>query len=228
MLQAARHATRLLSRLPDLPHLNSPHLTPMEHHLIMSTQQHFDPYPRAGPELKNGIRWQARLITGGGYGVGSTIVKSFAEVGVAEIILLGRTEAKLKSTAEKLASFNNITIRLYEVDISSKSDVKKLFDSLTVSASIPVNNAGFMATPTNFILADLDEYWEAITIHVYGTALITQSFLGHRETLKPSAPAVVITLSTRCLLRPYSPPLLLWCQQSRFGSLVRDDCRWCS
>ncbi len=163
----------------------------------MSPQQHFDPYPRAGPALlKKEFAGKSVLVTGGGYGIGSAIAKSFAEAGVAEIILAGRTETKLKATADELASFKDTKVSFYQVDISSKSDVKKLFDSLTVSPDVLVNNAGFMATPANFIQADLDEYWEAFTINVYGTALVTQSFLRHREALKASTPAVVISLNT--------------------------------
>lgn len=163
----------------------------------MSTQQHFDPYSRADPALlKNEFAGKSVLITGGGYGIGPAIAKSFAEAGVAEIILVGRTESKLKSTAAELASFKNTKVSFYQVDISSKSDVKKLFDSLTISPDVLVNNAGFMATPANFIQADLDEYWEAFTINVYGTALVTQSFLRHREALKAGTPAVVISLNT--------------------------------
>jgi len=53
-----------------------------------------------------------------------------------------------------------------------------------------------MATPANFMDTNLDEYWEAFTINVYGTALITQSFLRHRAALKATTPAVVISLNT--------------------------------
>ena len=163
----------------------------------MTIQEHYDPYPRADPALlKKEFAGKSVLITGGGYGIGSAIAKSFAEAGVAEIILVGRTEAKLKSTADSLASFKNTTTSFYQADISSKSDVKKLFDSLTISPDVLVNNAGFMATPANFIQADLDEYWEAFTTNVYGTALVTQSFLRHREALKATTPAVVISLNT--------------------------------
>ena len=178
-------------------HLVSTQLTSLPRHLNMSPQEHFDPYPRADPALlKKEFAGKSVLITGGGYGIGSAIAKFFAEAGVAQIILVGRTEAKLKSTADSLASFKSTTTSFYQADISSKSDVKKLFDSLTISPDVLVNNAGFMATPANFIQADLDEYWEAFTINVYGTALVTQSFLRHREALKPSTPAVVISLNT--------------------------------
>ncbi|MCJ1401671.1 hypothetical protein MMC11_004888 [Xylographa trunciseda] len=163
----------------------------------MTTQQHFSPYARANPALlKKEFAGKSVLVTGGGYGIGPAIAKSFAEAGVNAIILVGRTAAKLKATAEELSSFKDISVSFYQVDISSKSDVKRLFDSLTVSPDVLVNNAGFMATPANFIHADLDEYWEAFTVNVYGTALVTQSFLRHREALKAKAAAVVITLNT--------------------------------
>lgn len=163
----------------------------------MTTQQHFDPYPRVDPALlRKEFAGKSVLVTGGGYGIGSAIARSFAEAGVAEIILAGRTEAKLKATADELASFRETRVSFYQVDISSKSDVKKLFDSLTISPDVLVNNAGFMAAPANFIQADLDEYWEAFTINVYGTLLVTQSYLRHREALKASTPAVVISLNT--------------------------------
>ena len=163
----------------------------------MTIHEHFDPYPRVDPALlKKEFAGKSVLVTGGGYGIGSAIAKSFAEAGVAEIILAGRTEAKLKATADELASFEDTRVSFYKVDISSKSDIKRLFDSLTASPNVLVNNAGFMATPANFIHADLDEYWEAFTINVYGTALLTQSFLCHREALKVSTPAVIISLNT--------------------------------
>ena len=187
----------------------------------MTIQQHLDPYPQADPALlKKEFAGKSVLITGGGYGIGSAIAKSFAEAGVAEIILAGRTEAKLKSTADELASFKNTKVSFHQVDISSKSDVKKLFDSLTVSPDVLVNNAGFMATPANFIQADLDEYWEAFTINVYGTALVTQSFLRHREALKATTPAVVITLNTMGAYSARMPQL------SSYGASKAALARW--
>jgi NAD(P)-dependent dehydrogenase (short-subunit alcohol dehydrogenase family) len=164
----------------------------------MAVQEHLDPYPRLDPtHLKEEYAGKSVLVTGGGYGIGASIARSFAEAGVAEIILAGRTESKLKTTADELASFKDLKVSFYKVDISSKTDVQQLFSALKTSPDVLVNNAGFMATPTNFVHADLDEYWETFTTNVYGTALVTQSFLRHREALQQAtAPAVVITLNT--------------------------------
>ncbi|KAE9364317.1 NAD(P)-binding protein [Stipitochalara longipes BDJ] len=164
----------------------------------MAIQEHLDPYPRLDPtHLKKEFSGKSILITGGGYGIGASIAKSFAEAGVAEIILVGRTEAKLKTTAEELTSFKNIKVSFHKVNITSKTDVQKLFSALKTSPDVLVNNAGFLATPANFVHADIDEFWEGFTINVYGTALVTQSFLRHRDALKQAtSPAVVITLNT--------------------------------
>ncbi|PMD37635.1 NAD(P)-binding protein [Hyaloscypha variabilis F] len=164
----------------------------------MAIQEHLDPYPRLDPNrLKKEFTGKSVLITGGGYGIGASIAKSFTEAGVAEIILAGRTEAKLKATADGLSSFKDTKISFHKVDITSKTDVQKLFSALRTSPDVLVNNAGFLATPANFVHADLDEFWEAFTTNVYGTALVTQSFLRHREALKhATTPAVVITLNT--------------------------------
>jgi len=164
----------------------------------MAIQEHLEPYPRLDPtHLKKEYSGKAVLITGGGYGIGASVARSFAEAGVAEIILAGRTEAKLKTTADELASFKDTKISYHKVNISSKTDVQQLFSALKTSPDVLVNNAGFMAAPTNFVHADLDEYWESFTTNVFGTALVTQSFLRHREALKQATtPAVVITLNT--------------------------------
>jgi short-subunit dehydrogenase len=138
------------------------------------------------------------LITGGGYGIGASIARSFAEACIAQMFLAGRTESKLKETAESLKSFNDTEISYYVVDISSKADVARLFETLPTSPDILINNAGFMIAPANFVNIDLEEYWIVFSINIYGTALVTQSYLRQRRELRTdSTPtAVVVTLNT--------------------------------
>ncbi|RDW68084.1 hypothetical protein BP6252_09480 [Coleophoma cylindrospora] len=163
----------------------------------MAIQQHFVSYSGVDPALlRNEFAGKSVLITGGGYGIGAAIAKSFAAAGVSQIILVGRKIAKLEVTANELCSFKDLKVSFHGVDITSKSDVENLFASLTTSPDFLINNAGYMATPANFIQADLEDYWEAFTINVYGTALITQSFLRHREASTANTPAVIITLNT--------------------------------
>ena len=192
--------------------------------------RHLEPYGRLSPSLlREELSKKSVLVTGGGYGIGTAIAKSFAEAGVGQVILVGRTLSRLKNAAGELSSFRGLDILLFQVDISSHDDVKKLFESLTRSPDILVNNAGFMASPARFIDADLVDYWRAFEINVYGTALVTQSYLQHRRSLHGSAklPAVVITLNTIGAYSVRVPTLSSYgaskAALSRWSELVSED-----
>ena len=194
--------------------------------------KHLNSYPRLDPtHLNQEFSGKSILITGGGYGIGAGIASSFAAAGVSEIFLAGRTESKLKATASFLSSsFKDVKISTFVVDISSKDSVKALFDSLKTSPDVLVNNAGYMATPEKFVDADLEEWWSAFTTNVYGTALVTQSFLRHRQALNSStAPAVVITINTMgAYSQPFrAPGLSSYCASkaalARWSETLGDD-----
>jgi NAD(P)-dependent dehydrogenase (short-subunit alcohol dehydrogenase family) len=152
--------------------------------------------------LREEFQGKAVLVTGGGVGIGASIARSFAEANVAAIALAGRTESSLKSTAEELTkSFPGVKVTYHIVDISSAGSVKSLFDSLTESPDILINNAGFLSEPENFVVAQLDEWWKGFEVNVLGTAMITQSYLRHRASLsleskEQKEPGVVITINT--------------------------------
>jgi NAD(P)-dependent dehydrogenase (short-subunit alcohol dehydrogenase family) len=162
--------------------------------------KHLNTYARISPaRLQDELTAKSVLITGGGHGIGAAIARSFAAANVASLILVGRTESKLKETVEEIVkSTKKVTVSYHVADISSKTDVQRIFDSLDTSPDILVNNAGFLPTPAGFIDADLEEYWKGFSINVLGTALVTQSFLRHRQShsSKAASPAVVITLNT--------------------------------
>lgn len=159
---------------------------------------HFESYPRLSPsKLHEEFRGKTVLVTGGGYGIGSSIARSFAEAGVASIILAGRTESSLKSTVNDLAQlFPSLKASYRLVDISSTTSVKKLFESLAESPETLVNNAGFMSEPQNFLTADIDEWWKGFEVNVLGTTIVTQAYLQHRLASKPKSPGVVVALNT--------------------------------
>jgi NAD(P)-dependent dehydrogenase (short-subunit alcohol dehydrogenase family) len=162
--------------------------------------EHLKPYERLAPHLsKDDIAGKTVLITGGGYGIGVAIAKAFAQASAKQIILVGRTKSRLDSTADSLSKdFPSTEFTTEAADVTSKPDVSALFSTLSSPPDILINNAGFMSNVSNFLEADLDDYWKSFTINVYGTALVTQSLLKHREANKPAnaSPAVVITLNT--------------------------------
>ncbi|KAK1252105.1 hypothetical protein MKX08_003292 [Trichoderma sp. CBMAI-0020] len=138
------------------------------------------------------------LITGGGHGMGVDMCRSFAARKTSHIIIVGRNETRITASAEKLAvEFPATRFTAITADISSKKDVKRLFDSLKDSPDVLVNNAGYMPAPEKFQDADLDEWWSGYTTNVFGTVLVTQTYLKHRQLKAPeTGSGVVITLNT--------------------------------
>ncbi|TVY32005.1 Short chain dehydrogenase, partial [Lachnellula subtilissima] len=178
--------------------------------------KHLTPYPRLDPaNLKSEFAGKTILITGGGYGIGASIATSFATAGASHLILAGRTSSKLSTTASSLTStFPDLKVSTFTVGISSKTNVAALFESLKTSPDVLVNNAGYMSKVDKFGDAELGEWWKAFEINVFGTALVTQSFLKHRQGLSDSAtaalalaPAVVITINTQgAYSQPFRAP----------------------
>ena len=79
------------------------------------------------------------LITGGGSGIGFQIAKLLSEKN-NEIIITGRTEAKLKDAVSKL---NNVSY--FTADVTKEDDVNKLVAYLTEkhpNLDVIINNAG--------------------------------------------------------------------------------------
>ncbi|KAI5457557.1 hypothetical protein BGZ63DRAFT_433987 [Mariannaea sp. PMI_226] len=165
-------------------------------------EAHLSRYPSLTSALaRQDYTGKTILITGGGHGMGIDMCRSFAGCNSANIIIVGRTEARLKASAEKLASeFPATRFTPITADISSKDDIKRIFEKLEISPDVLVNNAGYMPNPEKFQDADIDEWWSGFTINVFGTVLVSQTYLKHREAMKASQniikPGVIITINT--------------------------------
>jgi NAD(P)-dependent dehydrogenase (short-subunit alcohol dehydrogenase family) len=165
------------------------------HHL---TKHHLGPYERLNPSrIREHFHGKSVLITGGGYGIGASIARSFAKAGVRSIIVCGRSEEPLKEVVAALnKSFDEIDISYNIVDIASPASVSRLFARVVHPVDILINNAGFLPAPTNFLDADLGGWWQGFEINVYGTILVTQAFLRSRRHVHAADPATVVTLNT--------------------------------
>jgi NAD(P)-dependent dehydrogenase (short-subunit alcohol dehydrogenase family) len=172
--------------------------------------EHFEPYDRLSPaKLSSEYASKSVLISGGGYGIGASIARSFAEAHVASIIIAGRTESKLKATADGLkATYPETKVEYRVVDITSEKSVKALFASITIPLDILVNNAGYLSNPENFVHADLKEWWQSFEVNVLGTAMVTQQFLQARAKQNAEEQAVVINLNSIAAYNVLLPNLL--------------------
>jgi NAD(P)-dependent dehydrogenase (short-subunit alcohol dehydrogenase family) len=164
----------------------------------LKTELHFEPYDRLSPsKLASELSGKHILITGGGHGIGASVVRAFAEAGVASIAIAGRTEAKLKSTVEDIKkSHPKTSVEYHVVDVTSQQSVKAMFDAIKSPLNVLVNNAGFLSTPGNFITTDLKDWWKSYEVNILGVAYVTQAFLQARAKQNASDQAVIINQNT--------------------------------
>lgn len=86
------------------------------------------------------MKGEVVVITGAGSGLGARLARRYSDQG-AVVVLLGRTEEKLVKTAESLSGASHY----YVVDVASKAEVSRVFDSIYTeigNVSILVNSAG--------------------------------------------------------------------------------------
>jgi short-subunit dehydrogenase len=91
---------------------------------------------------------EVALITGASMGIGAELAKLFAADG-HDVVLVARTEDKLRSLAEELETAHGITAHVVPSDLSNPSAPTELFEELErrgLQIDYLVNNAGFGAT----------------------------------------------------------------------------------
>lgn len=131
------------------------------------------------------------VITGAGSGLGASLAKKYSEMG-HYVCLLGRTKRKLEQIASTLTNRNSV----YEVDVSSKGEVNKVFQTIhsqVGSIDILINNAGVGAFD---IAESVDEEFvhRMIDINLKGTIFCSQAVLSDMK--KSNEGTIVNVIST--------------------------------
>lgn len=114
------------------------------------------------------------VITGAGSGLGSSLARKFSVMGY-HVCLLGRTVEKLQKTAESLTNESSI----FELDVSIKSEVSKVFHSIKEEVGeidILINNAGTGTFDLTENIAE-EAVHQMIDINLKGTIFCTQEVL---------------------------------------------------
>ncbi len=111
------------------------------------------------------LRGKTALITGASKGIGRASAEMLAEEG-ANVILVSRTEADLKTAQEQIGKRCNVRTELHAFDISDSRNVDRLAE-LHPDIDILVNNAG--AIPGGRLQEIDEKRWrEAWDLKVYG------------------------------------------------------------
>jgi NAD(P)-dependent dehydrogenase (short-subunit alcohol dehydrogenase family) len=116
------------------------------------------------PPIKDLLNYtdQVVLVTGGGSGLGSGIVRRFAEAGAKVVVNFHSSEEKASALEREINSMGGEALGV-QADVSKKTDVENLFKKVVDifgQINVLVNNAGIY--PLNKII-DMDEAeWDAV------------------------------------------------------------------
>lgn len=134
------------------------------------------------PELS--LAGKTALITGAGSGIGAAIAHTYAAAGAANLLLMGRTAARLEAVKQSIAAAHPSTaVALFAGDITSAGDVAAAFAHLRAAFGAAttldalVANAGHLPAPAPLATADPDDWWRAYEVNVKGVFLLAQHFV---------------------------------------------------
>ncbi|QBD81498.1 SDR family oxidoreductase [Ktedonosporobacter rubrisoli] len=101
------------------------------------------------------------IITGGNSGIGRAAAEAFVREG-AQVAIIGRDQARLKDTAETLAS----GVNWYRTDVSKREQVATTVEQIVADwkqIDVLVNVAGFArSVTTDMSLAEAEREWDAV------------------------------------------------------------------
>ena len=135
---------------------------------------------------------QSVIVTGAGSGIGYAIADRFVERG-ANLLLVGRTEAKLAKAAEQLDAPQQVAH--FTGDITQPEAAERIVNAARDRFSrvdVLVNNAGIFHTKpfTDYSIAELDEYLG----YLRGTFALTQAVV--RQMRRQGEGGAIINIST--------------------------------
>lgn len=144
------------------------------------------------------------LITGGGSGIGSSIVHSFAKSGATRISILGRREEPLLQTKLRIEKeFPRTKVFSHVADLLDRDAVAKAFEAVKASVGVIdvlVANAGYSPKLASLEDSNPSEWWDAFEVNVKGNMNLIQAFLP-----VASKTASVLNVTAGAIHFPYLP-----------------------
>jgi len=132
------------------------------------------------------------LVTGGGAGIGKSLIEECIQRGARHFAITGRTAEKLDAVEEEFSSANFLKI---PGDVSKQSDIEKTVKNITEEwgeLDILVNNAGVVSAGRLTEISD-EDIINQININLTGLVLMTKYAL---PLLKESIDGAIINISS--------------------------------
>ena len=117
------------------------------------------------------------VVTGAGRGIGRAVAVALAARG-HDVALLGRTEADLDLTAERVTAEGRRAL-VVRCDVARAKDVESAASRVTGGLGVPVavvNNAGVVRRARVDRMTD-EDWDEVLDVNLKGTFLVTRAFL---------------------------------------------------
>ncbi|WP_300459355.1 SDR family oxidoreductase [Desulfobacula sp.] len=117
------------------------------------------------------------LITGASVGIGFELSKIFARNGY-NLVLVSRTQKKLKANAKELESKHGIQAKVISKDLSQSTAPQELYDEIVaggIEITVLVNNAGF-GLNGKFVDINKDKQMELIQLNITSLTILSKLF----------------------------------------------------
>lgn len=144
------------------------------------------------------------VVTGGGRGLGPEIARAYAAAGASHVVLLGRTQATLSQTAEKIEKeFPSVSVTTHTADVADEAAVGKAAEKVG-KWDVLILNAGVLAEPRSVAESDPTDWWRVFETNVKGAMVTTRAFLPLRNN-----DASLIALNANLITVPESSPFAM-------------------
>lgn len=126
------------------------------------------------------LEGQVAVVTGGGHGIGRAIAQELAAAG-AHVVAAGRQVGYLEEAVELIRSVGG-SASSFVADVTSVEQVEELMEKTVADhgkIDLLVNNAGRFMSIAPVVEADPANWWQDVTVNVYGTFLCCRAALRH-------------------------------------------------
>jgi NADP-dependent 3-hydroxy acid dehydrogenase YdfG len=121
---------------------------------------------------------QTALITGGGSGIGAATAKRFANEG-ARVVIVGRTESKLRETAERIGRPDQVAYRVADAGVADEAWAAATWtlEHFGGRLDILVNNAGINLVTRSTLSLTPDTWRQVIQANLDSAFYFTRAVL---------------------------------------------------